>query len=86
MVQPKHEGGREAISWFAHVYPTLVNAEREEHRPITCLQGPGETMFVPGGWWHVVLNLDAALAVTQNFCSAPPTAPRSSGLRVTHSI
>ena len=66
---PKHEGGREAIAWFAHVYPVLREAADPAHRPLICVQHPGETMFVPGGWWHVVLNLDLSLAVTQNFCS-----------------
>ena len=70
VVAPKHAGGREAISWWRHVYPTLVHAADPAHRPMTVIQRPGETVFVPGGWWHVVLNLDVAMAVTQNFSTS----------------
>ena len=38
--------------------------------------GPGDVLFVPSGWWHMALNLDECVAVTQNFCS-PRTLPKT---------
>ena len=39
----------EAITWFEHALPHLDNVPR-----IELVQRPGETIFVPGGWWHVL--------------------------------
>ncbi|KAF9158844.1 hypothetical protein DFQ26_007176 [Actinomortierella ambigua] len=63
---------REAVSWYHHVYPRFAAndfALAKQYGMIEVIQKPGETMFVPGGWPHIVMNLDFTIAITQNFCS-----------------
>uniref|UniRef100_A0A0E0KEJ4 JmjC domain-containing protein n=1 Tax=Oryza punctata TaxID=4537 RepID=A0A0E0KEJ4_ORYPU len=52
-----------SLQWWLDIYPNLA----EHEKPLECTQLPGETIFVPSGWWHCVLNLDMTIAVTQNF-------------------
>mmetsp|Transcript_613 Transcript_613/g.1814 ORF Transcript_613/g.1814 Transcript_613/m.1814 type:complete len:403 (+) Transcript_613:203-1411(+) len=58
----------EAINYFADILPRVRTAHPTARR-YECIQEPGETIFVPGGWWHAVLNLDDTVGVTQNFAS-----------------
>ncbi len=68
----KPKGVNSAVRWFDIVWPETQRAAWEARgypKPIDVWQGPGETVFVPSGWWHVVVNLDFTVAVTHNFCS-----------------
>ena len=63
----------EAIHYFDAMLPRLKEAENHKDGKlpimIECIQYPGETMFVPGGWWHAVINLDNTIAITENVCN-----------------
>ncbi|KAJ3673406.1 hypothetical protein LUZ60_006780 [Juncus effusus] len=55
--------GPTSLQWWLEIYPQLS----EETKPIELTQRAGETLFVPSGWWHCVLNLESTIAVTQNY-------------------
>lgn len=62
----------EAISYFSNVLPQIRkdNTERENMEMYEFIQYAGETIYIPGGWWHAVYNLDDTVAVTHNYVNA----------------
>lgn len=59
----KNEDHPTPLWWFLEIYPTLT----PDLKPIEVVQEIGDTVFVPSGWWHLVLNLEDTIAVTQNY-------------------
>ena len=57
----------EAIHYFDYLLPRIINGN-PAIKAYETIQEPGDIIFVPGGWWHGVLNLDDCVAVTQNYC------------------
>lgn len=48
----------------------LSTFHAEARRTPGCLEGicgEGEILHVPSGWWHLVVNLEPSVAITQNF-------------------
>jgi len=70
--QEKDDEGDEAVNYFIDFLPRLrrkLEARGEPVPFVEFVQEPGDTVFVPGGWWHAVLNLEHSVAITQNYCS-----------------
>lgn len=48
----------------------LLSFHEEARRMSGCMEGicrEGEVLHVPSGWWHLVVNLEPAIAITGNF-------------------
>ena len=54
------------LAWFEYMLPRIRSDEWRGPQPIEILQEAGETVYVPNNYWHIVLNLEPAVAVTQN--------------------
>lgn len=70
-VHPSPDGAEVAcpvsiIEWFMNFYNQTKSWKR---KPIECVCKAGEVIFVPNGWWHLVINLEDSIAITQNFVS-----------------
>ena len=54
-----------------NVQPQNPDLERfplfRKTRPLECTIGPGDLIFVPGGWAHEVISLDATISITHNY-------------------
>ena len=67
------EDGKPRMSssvWFKNIFPSCMSPEfPSSWSPTVVVQSPGQTVFVPNGWYHVVLNLEPSVAVTHNYAS-----------------
>ncbi|XP_076908224.1 arginine-specific demethylase JMJ22-like [Bidens hawaiensis] len=70
-VYPSADGAEVACpvsitEWFMNFYEATKTLKK---RPVECVCKAGEVIFVPNGWWHLVINLEDSIAITQNFVS-----------------
>ncbi|CAG8554871.1 18934_t:CDS:2 [Dentiscutata erythropus] len=52
------------MEWHFNYYKAT---QKSKIQPLEGICRAGELIFVPNGWWHMVINLEDSIAITQNF-------------------
>ena len=58
--------------WLLSFWSSHLEARRHKdprYRPLEAVVEEGELIFVPHGYWHMVVNLDDCIAITHNYVS-----------------
>ena len=48
------------MEWYSNFYK---EAQKSNPRPLEGICKAGEIIFVPNGWWHIVVNLEDSIAI-----------------------
>lgn len=74
--------GRKLWFIYPSTYSEMINRDKERYkisgkdingiandiiRPLICIQESGEMIFVPGDYYHAVINLEDSISLTENF-------------------
>jgi histone arginine demethylase JMJD6 len=59
-----------SVIWFRDHYDAVIQKVPDA---LEVVQYPGETVYVPAGWPHLVLNLELSVAITENYATEYPS-------------
>jgi histone arginine demethylase JMJD6 len=81
MQQEQEEQGQypiPSVLWFRDYYENVCSPQGTTfvQGAVHVVQRPGETVYVPAGWPHLVLNLEASVAITENYATEFPSMDR----------
>jgi ribosomal protein L16 Arg81 hydroxylase len=54
------------VEWFMNYH---ARCDQAVDKHIEFIAEAGDLVFVPTGWWHLVLNVEDSIAITQNYVS-----------------
>ena len=63
------------LTWLENVYPSLT----DDAKPMECVQGPGDIVYVPSGWIHATINIGDTAAIAKRVSSFPAESARFNG-------